>query len=111
MPVEGPDRDRLLGGLLGWLIGRLCRALGLAYVEDWYGDPDHRSYQVSFKKIRDRLDYKTSCTPESGAQEIYTALEIGALKDGPTTRTVDWYKSLIQWHDMLKSVVQHDVVL
>jgi len=23
----------------------------------------------------------------------------------------DWYKSLIQWHDTLKSVVQHDVVL
>ncbi len=81
------------------------------WLEDWYGDPDHRSYQVSFKKIRDRLDYHTSFTPESGAQEIYTALEIGGLKDGPTTRTVDWYKSLIQWHDTLKSVVQHDVVL
>jgi len=93
------------------LAERLCGALGLAYVEDWYGDPDHRSYQVSFKKIRDRLDYHTSFTPESGAQEIYTALEIGGLKDGPTTRTVDWYKSLIQWHDTLKSVVQHDVVL
>ena len=24
---------------------------------------------------------------------------------------VDWYKSLIQWHDTLKSVVQHDGVL
>ncbi len=26
-------------------------------------------------------------------------------------RMVAWYKSLIQWHDTLKSVVQHDVVL
>ncbi|MGH7753841.1 MAG: NAD-dependent epimerase/dehydratase family protein, partial [Gemmatimonadales bacterium] len=37
------------------LAQRLCTALGLPYIEDWYGDPDHRSYQVSFKKIGQRL--------------------------------------------------------
>jgi len=83
----------------------------LPYVEDWYGDPDHRSYQVSFKKIQDRLSYKTSCTPESGAQEIYTALGKGVLKDGPTTKTVEWYKSLLQWHAALKDIVQRDAIL
>ena len=93
------------------LAERLCHALGLQYVEDWYGDPDHRSYQVSFQKIRDRLGYTTRFTPEDGAKEIFRALEQGAVHDGPTTRTVDWYKSLIQWHDTLKDVVQHDVVL
>ena len=93
------------------LAKRLCHALGLQYVEDWYGDPDHRSYRVSFQKIRDRLGYTTRFTPEDGAKEIFRALEQGAVQDGPTTRTVDWYKSLIQWHDTLKGVVQHDVVL
>jgi len=93
------------------LAERLCHALGLQYVEDWYGDPDHRSYRVSFQKIRDRLGYTTRFTPEDGAKEIFRALEQGAVHDGPTTRTVDWYKSLIQWHDTLKDVVQHDVVL
>ena len=93
------------------LAERLCHALGLQYVEDWYGDPDHRSYRVSFQKIRDRLGYTTRFTPEDGAKEIFRALEQGAVQDGPTTRTVDWYKSLIQWHDTLKGVVQHDVVL
>ena len=93
------------------LAERLSQALGLPYVEDWYGDPDHRSYQVSFKKIRDRLSYKTSCTPESGAQEIYTALGKGVLKDGPTTKTVEWYKSLLQWHAALKDIVQRDAIL
>ena len=93
------------------LAERLCHALGLQYVEDWYGDPDHRSYRVSFQKIRDRLGYTTRFTPEDGAKEIFRALKQGAVQDGPTTRTVDWYKSLIQWHDTLKSVVQHDVVL
>jgi len=93
------------------LAERICHGLGLPYVEDWYGDPDHRSYRVSFKKIRDRLGYTTSFTPEDGAKEIFRALEQGAVQGGPTTRTVDWYKSLIQWHDTLKNVVQHDVVL
>jgi nucleoside-diphosphate-sugar epimerase len=93
------------------LAERLCHALNLAYVEDWYGDPDHRSYQVSFKKIADRLGYATRESPEGGAREIFTALKSGGLKDGPTTKTVEWYKSLIQWHDTLKGVVQRDVVL
>jgi nucleoside-diphosphate-sugar epimerase len=93
------------------LAERLCKTLGMPYVEDWYGDPDHRSYQVSFRKIRDRLGYATRFTPEDGAKETFAALKQGTLKDGPTTKTVDWYKSLIQWHDTLKTVVQHDVVL
>ena len=93
------------------LAERLCGALGLPYVEDWYGDPDHRSYRVSFQKIKDRLGYETCVTPEQGAQEIFKALKAGTLKDGPTTRTVEWYKSLIQWHDLLKDVVQRDAVL
>jgi len=93
------------------LAERLCMALGMPYVEDWYGDPDHRSYRVSFRKIRDRLGYATRFTPEDGAKEIFGALKQGTLKDGPTTKTVDWYKSLIQWHGTLKAVVQHDVVL
>jgi len=93
------------------LAERLCKGLGMPYVEDWYGDPDHRSYRVSFQKIRDRLGYGTRVTPEDGAKEIFDALKQGTLKDGPTTKTVDWYKSLIQWHDTLKTVVQHDVVL
>ena len=83
----------------------------MSYVEDWYGDPDHRSYRVSFRKIGDRLGYVTRFTPEDGAKEIFGALQRGTLKEGPTTKTVDWYKSLLQWHETLKSVVQHDVVL
>jgi nucleoside-diphosphate-sugar epimerase len=93
------------------LAERLCKALGMQYVEDWYGDPDHRSYRVSFRKICDRLGYETRFTPEDGAREIFNALKQGTLEDGPTTKTVDWYKSLIKWHDTLKPIVQHDVVL
>jgi hypothetical protein len=57
------------------------------------------------------LGYSTCETPETGAKEIFASLRKGALTDGPTTRTVEWYKSLIQWHATLKGVVQRDVVL
>jgi len=93
------------------LAERLCHALGMPYVEDWYGDPDHRSYQVSFAKIAQRLGYATCESPEIGSREIFAALRKGTLIDGPTTRTVEWYKSLIHWHATLKIVVQRDVVL
>ncbi len=93
------------------LAERVCKVLGLPYVEDWYGDPDHRSYKVSFRKIADRIGYATCETPEAGAREIFAALRNETLTDGPTTRTVEWYKSLIQWHDTLKGVVQRDAVL
>jgi nucleoside-diphosphate-sugar epimerase len=93
------------------LAERLCHALNMPYVEDWYGDPDHRSYRVSFTKIAERLGYSTCETPESGSREILAALGKGTLTDGPTTRTVEWYKSLIQWHTTLKTIVQRDVVL
>lgn len=75
------------------LAERLCQALGLPYVEDWYGDPDHRSYQVSFQKIAERLGYATWETPETGAREMFAALRKGTVTDGPTTRTVEWYKN------------------
>ncbi|MEK7090698.1 MAG: SDR family oxidoreductase [Patescibacteria group bacterium] len=37
------------------LAERLSSAVGIPYVEDWYGDPDHRSYKVSFEKIGKKL--------------------------------------------------------
>ena len=61
--------------------------------------------------IADRIGYVTCETPEGGAREIFAALKKGTLTDGPTTRTVEWYKNLIHWHDTLKGLVQRDVVL
>jgi len=92
------------------LARRVSAAVGVPFREDWYGDPDHRSYRVSFRKIAQRLNYRTGVTPEDGAREIHAALKNG-LTDGPTTRTVEWYKSLTHWHGILKDVILDDVVL
>jgi len=93
------------------LARRVSAAVGVPFREDWYGDPDHRSYQVSFKKFAQRLGYRTEHTPEDGAREIFQALTTGETTDGPTTRTVDWYKNLAHWHGVLKEIVLRDAVL
>jgi len=93
------------------LARRLSQSVGLPFKEDWYGDPDNRSYRVSFKKVRERLHYSTKLTPEDGAREIFKALKDGALIDGPRTRTVDWYKSLLEWHKTIKEVEMNGTVL
>jgi len=93
------------------LARRVAEATDLPFEYEWYGDPDHRSYQVSFQKITDTLDYSTLYTPEDAAYEIYNALQQGTLDDGPITRTVDWYRQLQYWHETLRDIVINDTVL
>lgn len=77
------------------LAKRLSEAVGIPFREDWYGDPDSRSYRVNFQKIRERLHYSTEFSPEDGAREIFAALKSGTIADGPRTRTLEWYKMLL----------------
>ena len=93
------------------LARRLAEAVDLPFQFQWYGLPDHRSYRVSFRKVRERLGYTTQHTAEEAARDIYRALQDGRLTDGPTTRTVDWYKQLLQWHTVVSEVALNGVVL
>ena len=93
------------------LAQRLAKGTDRPFEFEWYGEPDHRSYQVSFRKIHDRLGYSTQFTPEDAAHDIYTSLENGSLVDDPTTRTVDWYQQLLSWHRVLQDIVLDDTVL
>ncbi|QJA05889.1 SDR family oxidoreductase [Thermosulfurimonas marina] len=79
------------------LAKRVAQAIGIPFEYEWYGLPDHRSYRVSFKKIREVLGFKPDYNAERGAVEIWEALKSGSLDpDDPTTITVEWYKKLIQ---------------
>jgi len=86
------------------LAKRLSEAVGIPFRENWYGDPDNRSYRVNFTKIRARLGFATKLTPEDGALEIFAALKSGSVTDDPRTRTLEWYKNLLQWHQTLREV-------
>lgn len=93
------------------LARRVAEAVGREFQHEWYGDPDHRSYRVSFAKIRRVLGYETLFTPEDAAREIFSALESGEVQPDTRTRTVEWYKNLIQWHGVLREVVLDGAVL
>jgi len=79
------------------LARRVAEAMGVPFEYEWYGLPDHRSYRVSFRKIAERLGYRTTRTVEDGAREVYQALQEGRVDaDDPRTITVSWYRHLIE---------------
>jgi nucleoside-diphosphate-sugar epimerase len=73
----------------------VASAAGAAWDVEWYGDPDNRSYRVSFGRIAAALGYRPTLSVEAGAREIVAALRSGALTAGDECFTVRWYKQLI----------------
>ena len=63
---------------------------------EWYGDPDIRSYRVSFKKALNELKFKTVVDIKKGVQEILDKLKSGELTDLLQTHTVEYYKKLLE---------------
>lgn len=90
----------------------VAESINIPFKYEWYGDPDKRSYRVSFDKIKEKLNYKTNYTPQEGAKEVFDALKTGILEaDDPRTITVKWYKSLIESQSLVKSVEMHGAIL
>ncbi|HHG74675.1 MAG TPA: SDR family oxidoreductase [Persephonella sp.] len=79
------------------LAKRVAEAIGIPFEYEWYGLPDHRSYRVSFKKIKEKLGFEPQYNAEKGAVEIWEALKSGKVDpDDPRTITVEWYKHLLK---------------
>jgi nucleoside-diphosphate-sugar epimerase len=93
------------------LANMVGEALPIPFEVEWYGSPDRRSYRVSFDKIRKVLGFRPSYTPREGALEIYEALESGEVTDSIKTRTVEWYKHLLNSHAMMKEIIIRDTLL
>lgn len=70
---------------------------------EWYGDPDHRSYQVSCEKI-EALGWKATRSAEDGCLEVLDALESGRVDRTTRTITLEWYKQLTEWHRVIRDV-------
>ncbi len=95
---------------LGDLAERVARTVPREVSIEWYGDPDHRSYRVSFAKI-EALGYRAERVAEHGVTEICEALEAGTLDRTTDTITIDWYKELLAWEQRLKKVTLHGGLL
>lgn len=79
------------------LAKRVAESIGIPFEYEWYGLPDHRSYRVSFKKIKEVLGFTPEYYAEKGAVEVWEALKTGKLDpDDPKTITVEWYKHLLK---------------
>ncbi len=79
------------------LAKRVAVGIGVDFNYEWYGDPDIRSYRVSFQKIKKVLNISPLMNAEKGAKEIWEKLESKELDpDDPQFITIQWYKKLIQ---------------
>ncbi|WP_172300491.1 NAD(P)-dependent oxidoreductase [Pseudoruegeria sp. HB172150] len=88
---------------LGPLAERVAAAVPRDVEIEWYGDPDHRSYRVSFDKI-EALGWKAEKIAEDGVKEICAAIEAGTSEKNTRTITLSWYQELAKWHSIVKDV-------
>lgn len=77
---------------------------------EWYGEPDHRSYRISFDKIS-ALGYRALYKAEDGVKDICEALQSGRIDRTTRTITLDWYRELIAWHERIRAIEMYGGVL
>jgi nucleoside-diphosphate-sugar epimerase len=75
----------------------VAEAIGLPFNYEWYGDPDHRSYRVSFAKIKRILGFEPEWDAARGAADVAAGIRSGEIDpDDPRTITLDVYKKLLE---------------
>lgn len=90
----------------------VAESINVPFNYEWYGSPDHRSYRVSFDKIKKTLKFEAKYTPREGAKEVFEAIKDGKLNaDDPKTITVQWYKRLLEMHTLIKNLEIKGVIL
>lgn len=89
----------------------VAKSLGIDYQIEWYGSPDSRSYKVSFRKFKETTGFSPAYTPKEGAIEIFNALKEGKLVESLKTKTVEWYKHLIQSYNLASEISMRNTIL
>lgn len=67
-------------------------------------DPDRRNYAVKFNRLKDDLGFEAQYDIEYGVREIYEALKLGQVENGPRCSTVGWYRHLLEAKSILQEV-------
>ncbi len=78
---------------------------------EWYGDPDMRSYRVDFSKIANIIGFKPEFTPKDGVKEIVDALAANKVTDSIKTKTVDWYKHLLESQKLVNDISINSMII
>lgn len=93
------------------LAKEIAGSINMPFKKRWYGDPDSRSYRVSFRKIQKIICYKPKCTIGQASKEIFSALKKNKVTDSIKTRTVEWYKHLIRSKELVEDVLLDNKLL
>ncbi len=68
-------------------------------------DPDKRTYNLSFAKLKRVLEFTAKTRVHEGVVEIKQALDRGLVSgDDPTGYTLQWYKALFDWEKRIKEL-------
>ncbi|MCF7514992.1 SDR family oxidoreductase [Pseudoalteromonas sp. L23] len=71
---------------------------------EMYGDPDHRSYQVNFDKIKSTIGWEPKWDAKKAVVDLSTRLNEKTLTKTPQSITLNWYKQLLMWDDLLENI-------
>ena len=77
---------------------------------DFQETNDHRSYFATFEKIENTLGFKTDYGIKEGIREIYQGLTDGVISDNIKTKTVEWYKHLLNNSEDSKKLLVNDTL-
>lgn len=90
----------------------IAKSLDVPFNYEWYGSTDNRSYKVDFNKIKNILKFNPDYTPKEASIEIFDALKNGKTNpDDKRTKTIEWYRHLIESHSLVKEVSMNDTIL
>lgn len=109
--VGGNENNYQLGPLGDIVASEVSKQLNTPVKVEWYGDVDHRSYKVSFDKIATILQWTPKWDAKLGSKEIVEKLVSGKLDKSIQTITLDWYKELEKWRNIIKEVELHGGIL
>lgn len=108
--VGSDENNYQLGPLAEKVASEVTRITSRDVKIDWYGEPDHRSYRISFDKISS-LGYKALYKAEDGVSDICQALQSGKIDRTTNTITLDWYRELTAWHARIRNIEMYGGVL
>ncbi len=67
-------------------------------------DPDKRTYQTSFAKIKEVLGFEPVHTVPAAVTEIYDALRLARMDDGIKTKTLAFYRYLLEAERLVREL-------
>lgn len=104
----GFDEQTYQVGAIASMVAGIVPNTEIEHVPD---DPDKRSYRVSFAKAKSVLGLEPKMTVEDGISEVLHALQHGTVEDTIKTKTVAYYRFLIEAEKLVKQLAINGKVI